>query len=221
MSPTEAEQRIVALAPIVERIARRIRRRTSANVMLDDLVQSGMLGLVDAARLFRGDPDNFERYAIKRATGEIIESLRRDDWLPRDRRRDRRRADAARASVEQEYGRRATEQEVSDQLGVPLADYQAIGGDEKIVFHEDIGGDAVNWHADPRPGPLEALLELDRMHALALAIDRLPEPHRTVMIRDGDIPNTKMAARLRVTESRVSQIHAEAVRVLRRKMIDR
>ena len=136
------DQLVQRFAPLVRRIACHLMARLPASVQLDDLVQNGMLGLLDAIGRFEaGMGAQFEVYAAQRVRGAMLDGLRENDWLPRSLRHNCRRIEVAIAQLEQENGRAPSEKELADALGMGLADYQKMLQDARghqLVYLEDL-----------------------------------------------------------------------------------
>jgi RNA polymerase sigma factor FliA len=118
-----ADQSILVeqMAPLVKRIAYHFMARLPASVHVDDLIQAGLMGLLDAAKNFDDTQGaQFETYAIQRIRGSMLDELRQADWLPRNVRKNLRRIEASMSSLEQRLGRAPKEQELADELGVGL-----------------------------------------------------------------------------------------------------
>jgi FliA/WhiG family RNA polymerase sigma factor len=113
------------MAPLVKRIAYHFMARLPASVHVDDLIQAGLMGLLDAARNFDDTQGaQFETYAIQRIRGSILDELRQADWLPRNVRKNLRRIEGTISALEQRLGRAPREQELAEALGVPIDEYQ-------------------------------------------------------------------------------------------------
>lgn len=214
-------------APMVRRVANQLAARLPPNVMIDELVQAGMIGLMDA--LGRYEPDQgaqFETFAMQRVRGAMLDELRGSDWLPRSVRRNQRSIESAIHKVEQRLGRAPTEAEIAAEMGVPLADYQRLVGDARGVqlvhlddYSDDEGGEGyLDRHVEAPDADPSAILGDTRFRsALVAAIDRLPERERMVMgmYYEHDMNLKEIGLVLGVTESRVSQLHSQAVARLR------
>jgi len=217
-------------APMVRRLAAQLIARLPANVELDDLVQAGMIGLMDAlSRYETGHGAQFETFAMQRIRGAMIDELRGGDWLPRSVRRNQRAIEAAVHAVEQRTRRPATEAEVAAQMGLGLAAYQQMLGDAhgaQLVYLDEVGGaesddSFLDRHAAPEQYDPVRILGDERFRAsLATAIEGLPERERQVMgmYYEHDMNLKEIGAVLGVTESRVCQLHSQAVARLRTKM---
>lgn len=217
-------------APMVRRLASQLIARLPANVELDDLVQAGMIGLMDAlSRYEAGHGAQFETFAMQRIRGAMIDELRGGDWMPRSVRRNQRAIESAVHSVEQRLRRAASEAEVAAEMGVSLAQYQQMLGDAhggQLLYLDDmVGADSDESFLDRQPGtdatdPLKIVDDERFRAALAAAIEALPEREKQVMgmYYEHDMNLKEIGAVLGVTESRVCQLHSQAVARLRSKM---
>ena len=217
-------------APMVRRLASQLIARLPANVELDDLVQAGMIGLMDAlTRYEAGHGAQFETFAMQRVRGAMIDELRGGDWMPRSVRRNQRAIESAVHAVEQRLRRSATEAEVAAEMGLPLAQYQQMLGDAhggQLLYLDDlVGPESDDSFLDRQPGsdatdPLRRVDEDRFRGALAAAIEALPEREKQVMgmYYEHDMNLKEIGAVLGVTESRVCQLHSQAVARLRVKM---
>jgi RNA polymerase sigma factor FliA len=217
-------------APMVRRLASQLIARLPANVEIDDLIQAGMIGLMDAlTRYESGHGAQFETFAMQRIRGAMIDELRGGDWLPRSVRRNQRTIEAAVHAVEQRLRRAATETEIAAELGVSLAAYQQMLGDshggQLVYLDELMGSDSdesfLDRHAGPdSTDPVKTLNDERFRASLAAAIDGLPEREKQVMgmYYEHDMNLKEIGAVLGVTESRVCQLHSQAVARLRTKM---
>lgn len=216
----DAETEFHRCTPMVTRIAKQVASRVPANVTLDDLVQVGLVGLLEASRRF--DPAEgvpFEAFATLRIRGAMTDELRSHDWMPRARRRDLRQVEEARSRLAQRLGRRPTEPEIAAELGVALEDVQgtlADGDMGRPCVADGIDDDepvAAERLEDPSADPLKHCFDGRFRADLARAIAKLPERERLVMglYYEQDLTLREIAAVLDVTESRVCQIHRQAV----------
>jgi RNA polymerase sigma factor for flagellar operon FliA len=217
-------------APLVKRIAFQLMAKLPASVDVDDLIQNGMIGLLDAiGRYEEGLGAQFETYAVQRVRGAMLDGLRENDWLPRSLRRDMRRIEAAIHALEQQHGRVPSETELAESLGVPLAEYQRMLQDARghqLVYLEDFGDgegeDYLERHfGQPEANPLAILEDADMRVNLVRAIEDLPEREKLVMglYYDEELNLREIGAVLGVTESRVCQLHSQAVARLRSRML--
>lgn len=226
----DKQQVVTQYAPLVKRIAYHLMAKLPASVQVEDLVQNGMLGLLDAmGRFEEGLGAQFETYAVQRIRGAMLDGLRENDWMPRGVRREMRRIEAAIQQLEHQNGRAPSEQELADALGMPLADYQKLLQDARghqLVYLEDLtGGDDENYLdrnlAGTELDPLAALEDADVRKALVKAIENLPEREKLMMALyyDEDLNLREIGEVLGVTESRVCQLHSQAIARLRASVI--
>ncbi|OMG56792.1 RNA polymerase sigma factor FliA [Azonexus hydrophilus] len=223
----ELVQRFV---PLVKRIAYHLMARLPANVQFDDLVQNGMLGLLDAIDRFEeGFGAQFETYATQRVRGAMLDGLRANDWLPRNMRRELRRIEQAINQLEHAHGRAPSEQELADALGMTLTDYQKVLQDARghqLVYYEDFGGDDdedfLSRHfTDSEGDPAGILEDKDIRENLVRAISRLPEREKLMMALyyEQDLNLREIGEVMGVTESRVCQLHSQAIARLRGQLV--
>lgn len=213
---------ITSHIPVVTHIVRETMGRVPSHVSRDDLTSAGLAALVQASRSFdaeRGVP--FARYAATRVRGAILDELRGIDWASRSVRRRARDLDATRAQLSSILGRTPTAQEVADAVGMTLA--EIAQNDEDIARAQVLSlqgaQDASLDDVLPTSGPTpEQLVEhRERLTYLVEAVAELPERLR-IVISDyflQERPMAEIAAELGVTESRVSQMRAEALVLLR------
>jgi len=217
-------------SPLVRRLAHQMIAKLPANVELDDLIQVGLIGLTDAlSRFDAAQGVQFETFATQRIRGAMLDELRGSDWLSRGTRRQQREIENAIHATEQKLGRAASESEVAKEMGLSLAEYQdaltRVRGTQ-LVYLEDIGGgedgdDYLDRHVTASEANPFAQLQDDRMrHALVDAIKALPEREAYVMSMyyEHDMNLKEIAAVLKVTESRVCQLHSQAIARLRVKL---
>lgn len=217
---------IEAYAPLVKRIAFQLMSRLPASVDVDDLIQNGLMGLLDAlGRYEEGLGAQFETYAVQRIRGAMLDGLRENDWLPRSLRRDMRRIEAAIHALEQQFGRQPSETELAESLGVSLDEYQRMlqeARGHQLVYLEDFNRDEdddfLERHlAATDSNPLDLLEDSEMRERLVNAICALPEREQMVMALyyDEELNLREIGAVLGVTESRVCQLHGQAVARLR------
>jgi RNA polymerase sigma factor for flagellar operon FliA len=222
----DKEQLVSRYAPLVKRIAYHLMAKLPASVLADDLIQNGMLGLLDAiGRYEEGMGAQFETYAVQRVRGAMLDGLRENDWMPRGVRREMRRVEGAIQKLEHSNGRPPSETELAAALEMPLADYQKLLQDARghqLIYLEDLSaGDDENYLdrnlAGPAPDPLEALEDAGVRRALVKAIENLPEREKMMMALyyEEDLNLREIGEVLGVTESRVCQLHSQAIARLR------
>ena len=216
--------------PLVRRLAHQMIAKLPANVELDDLIQVGMIGLSDA--LTRFDPGQgvqFETFATQRIRGAMLDELRGNDWMSRGDRRHQRSIEAAVHKLEQRFGRAPHESEIAREMGLSLEDYQTLLGKVRgtqLIYLEDMTGvDGDNDYLDRHVGddalnPLAQLQDVRMREALIEAIKNLPEREQHVMSMyyEHDMNLKEIAAVIKVTESRVCQLHSQSIARLRVKL---
>jgi len=220
------DQLVQRFAPLVKRIAYHLMARLPSSVQIDDLVQNGMIGLLDAISRFEaGLGAQFETYAAQRVRGAMLDGLRENDWLPRSLRRDFRRIEAAISQLEQNYGRPPSENELANALDMSLADYQKMlqdtRGHQLISFDdlvEDADTDFLERHlSDDTSEPSKLLEDANLRRTLVDGIELLPEREKLMMALyyEQDLNLREIGEVMGVTESRVCQLHSQAVARLR------
>jgi RNA polymerase sigma factor for flagellar operon FliA len=208
--------------PLVGHLVREMLARVPAHVNRDDLLSAGYAALVHAARGFdaeRGVP--FARFAAARVRGALLDELRGLVWASRSVRQRARRTDSARQELTAELGRTPTVQEVAERLGCTVEDIETADDDvhRAVVFSLQgfATASADDMVTEPSAGPEELLIRRERLGYLRHAVDALPERLRAVV--QGyffeERPMARIAEELGVTESRVSQLRAEALGLLR------
>jgi RNA polymerase sigma factor for flagellar operon FliA len=225
-----AQRPAADFAPLVKRIAFQLAAKLPASVQVDDLMQAGMMGLLDAIGHFdENQGAQFETYASQRIRGAMLDELREIDWVPRSVRKSARDIEKAMTALQQKLGHAPSEQEIADVLGIALASYQSMLADARghqLVYYEDFhneDGDPVEFNlADSRPTPFEVIRDGDMQRALVEAIETLPERERLMMAMyyQEDLNLKEIGAVMGVSESRVCQIHSQAVMRLRSKLKD-
>ena len=209
---TDAADLVTRHAELVKRIAYHLAGRLPPSVEIDDLMQAGMLGLLEAASNYAANRGaSFETYAGIRIRGAMIDALRKLDWAPRSVHRKARAVAAAVQEIERRTGRDARDTEIAEQLGVTLEDYHSIVQDAASCRLAALDDAAVTVEGEADPFVETADDEFRR--SLAEAIDGLPERERLVMsLYYSEGLNLKeIGAVLRVTESRACQLHGQAL----------
>ncbi|QIB53317.1 RNA polymerase sigma factor FliA [Pseudomonas sp. OIL-1] len=212
-------------APLVKRIAYHLLGRLPSSVQVEDLMQAGMIGLLEASRKFdHSKGASFETYAGIRIRGAMLDEVRKGDWAPRSVHRNTRMVSDAIRAVEARLGRDAKDQEVAAELEMSLEDYYAILGDtagSKLFSFEDLleSGAAADVHAEGEPQG--ELLDERFRGALVEAIEGLPERERLVLslYYDEELNLKEIGAVLGVSESRVSQLHTQCAARLRARLV--
>ena len=223
------EELVLKHADLVKRIAYHLVSRMPPNVEVDDLIQSGMIGLLDAAKHYSATKGaNFETYAGIRIRGAMLDEVRKSDWTPRSVHRNMREmADVVR-KIENAKGQDATPTDIAEGLGVSIDDYHKLVMDaascrlfsfDQMGTSEDESSPA-DHARDERPGPFDDIEEDGFRAALAGAINVLPEREKLVLslYYDEDMNLREIGEVLEVSESRVCQIHGQALVRLRSRL---
>ncbi|MBM70488.1 MAG: RNA polymerase sigma factor FliA [Haliea sp.] len=204
--------------PLVKQIALRLAARLPASVELDDLMQAGLIGLLQARE--QHDPEqgaSFATYAGIRIKGAMLDELRGSDWLPRSVQSNLSRVAQAINSVSLREGRPAREAEIAAELSLSLEDYQSLAGELACARMCQLDDDVASSAGDEHGDPLRQVGEAGFHEALQQAVAQLPEKEQLMMsLYYGDGLNLKeIGLVLGVSESRVSQLHGQAVARLR------
>ncbi|MDO5057113.1 MAG: RNA polymerase sigma factor FliA [Lautropia sp.] len=222
---------IARYGKMVRRVAVQMASRLPSSIDLDDLVQAGLIGLVDAVSRYDAAVGvQFDTFAMQRVRGAMLDELRNADWMPRSVRRSQRSIETAIHAVEQRMQRPATEREIADELKMSLEDYQRLLSSARgaqLLYLEDGAGEDEGENrfeqtlADEQPTPDQRLEDVRFREALVQAIDGLPERERILMslYYTENLTLKEIGEVLGVTESRVSQLHSQAVARLRSKLV--
>jgi RNA polymerase sigma factor for flagellar operon FliA len=221
-SPRSVEDLVRSHLPLVGHLVREMLGRLPAHVSREDLVSAGMAALAGAAKAY--DPDRgtpFGSFATARIRGGLLDELRGLDWARRSVRSRARRVDTAHQHLTATLGRTPTTTELAETLGVGVDEIQSIDDDVQRAVVLSLQGFAAGTAEDMVPertaGPEDLIVHRERIGYLHHAIDALPERLRLVVSAYffDERPMTEIAAQLGVTESRVSQLRAEALLLLR------
>ncbi|MEO5339446.1 MAG: FliA/WhiG family RNA polymerase sigma factor [Magnetococcus sp. MYC-9] len=218
------DELILKHAPMVKYIASRIATRLPQSVEMDDLVQVGILGLIDAVSKF--DPQRgikFQTYADFRIRGAILDELRAVDWVPRAVRQVASQIQDIYFQLEAALGRPADDADVASQMGISLTEFyqhlDAVRGVSILSFDdlrpslEDEEWDAMDLMADPNwVDPVESIGLQELRLAISQAIQDLPEKERLVitLYYFEELTMSEIGEVLGLTESRISQLHSKA-----------
>ena len=225
---TDKNDLLVQHAPLVKRLAHQMKAKLPPSVEVDDLIQAGMIGLFDAINRYEDTHGaQFETYAVQRIRGSMLDELRSSDWLPRSMRQNMRKIEVAMQALQQKLGRAPLEAEVARHMKLSLADYQELlgeGGGHQLVYYEDFHDSSEgNEHfldrycTDLSDNPLQSLLNAGFRDAVIRAIEALPEREKILMglYYEQEMNLKEIGAVLGVSESRISQLHSQAIARMR------
>ena len=225
----QRDQRIVENIGLVKRIAYHLISRLPSSVNIEDMIQAGMVGLIEASKHY--DPTqgaSFETYAGIRVRGAMLDEVRHGDWSPRSLHRKMRELNHAIREIEHETGRDARDQEVAAKMGISLDEFHNIMRDSASsrLFSLDQGDEdghplTLNLTSKDRE-PFEALKKEGFQQALAHCISELPEREQLVMslYYNEELNLKEIGQVLDISESRVCQIHGQALARIRAKLSD-
>jgi RNA polymerase sigma factor for flagellar operon FliA len=232
MTDDEREALTVESLPLIKHIAHKVAIRLPSTVEMRDLINAGVLGLLDAIDKFEPERGvKFKTYAEVRIRGAILDSLRDLDWAPRSLRRKSKDLEKAYLDLGQKLGRPATDEEVAAALGANIEEFHAlvdqlhgltVGSFENPSDAEERGESQINYYPDDGSNDPAARFESKELsEILAEAIESLPERERMVLslYYHEEFTMKEIGALLGVNESRVSQIHTKATLRLRGKLM--
>tara|TARA_Y100000780_G_scaffold231442_1_gene256916 strand:+ start:18979 stop:19779 length:801 start_codon:yes stop_codon:yes gene_type:complete len=223
---------IMEYAPLIKFIAQKIAVRLPSNIELDDLISSGVIGLMDAIEKYDPSRDNkFKTYAEFRIRGAILDELRAQDWVPRSVRDKAKMLDRTVMKLEANLGRSATEEEICEYLSITIDEFHDLVNQVRPVSLLSIDEAATFSNVDKKSilnilegtkfnNPFSQLNLKVVKDVLTTSIEDLPEKQRLVLslYYYEDLNLKEIGQVLQVTESRVSQLHAQAVQKLRAKL---
>lgn len=224
-SAGEQDRLVEQYAPLVKRIAYHLLGRLPSSVQVEDLMQAGMIGLLEASRKFDfGKGASFETYAGIRIRGAMLDEVRKGDWAPRSVHRNTRMVSDAMRAVEARLGRDAKDHEIAAELDMSLEEYYTILSDtagSKLFSFDDLLESGAPADVQGGEEPFSGLQDERFRAALIEAIDSLPERERLLLslYYDEELNLKEIGAVLGVSESRVSQLHSQCAARLRSKLV--
>ncbi len=232
MTSKQKDDLIREYSPLIKFIAQKIAVRLPSNIELDDLISAGVIGLMDAIEKYDSSRDNkFKTYAEFRVRGAILDELRSQDWVPRSIRDKAKVLDKTMVNLEQDLGRAPSDEEVAKALDITMDEFHDLVHQVRPVSLLSIDDQQTFDNSDKRSimnllegsksfNPLNQLNVKTVKDIVAKAIEELPERQRLVLslYYYEDLNLKEIGQVLRVTESRVSQLHAQAVQRLRAKL---
>ena len=216
--------------PMVKRLAHHMMGRLPPSVEEDDMVQAGMIGLLDAiSRYDEAQSAQFEAYAIQRIRGSMLDELRQSDWMPRSARQSMRKIEKAIGALQHQLGRQPKGSEIAASMKIPLAEYQAMLGDARghqLLYFEDFGeSDEEDSFLDKQSGnegsmPLPQLLDANLRACIIAGIEGLPEREKLLMslYYEEELNLREISEVFGVSEARVCQLHGQAIARIRTKL---
>ncbi|WP_050476012.1 RNA polymerase sigma factor FliA [Herbaspirillum rhizosphaerae] len=215
-------------APLVKKLAHQMKAKLPPSVEVDDLIQAGMIGLLDAVNRYEETHGaQFETYAVQRIRGAMLDELRSSDWLPRSIRQSTRKIEDAIHVLMQQLGRPPQEAEVAKQLKMSLDEYQEMlteCGGHQLIYYEDFH-DAEGGHehfldryqTSQSDDPLQNLINGGFREAVIDSIKALPEREKILMglYYEQEMNLKEIGAVMGVSESRVCQLHSQAIARMR------
>ncbi len=227
--PAIREKLIIEYSQLVKFVAGRLSIYFGSNVEYDDLVGYGVFGLIDAIEKFDiGKGVKFETYASLRIRGSVIDSIRELDWVPRSLRKKSKDLEKAYGEIENELGHSATDEQVAEKMGITIDEFNKLLNQvnmSSMVSLEDFleqnyeaGMNLTNSNSDDRP---ERSLEISEIrNMIADTIDKLPEKEKMVisLYYFEELTLKEISAIMKVSESRISQLHTKAILRMRGKL---
>jgi len=238
MTRQEPTDLLKEYSPLVRRLALQLIAKLPANVDLDDLIQAGMIGLLDAGVRYQDDQGaKFETYASQRIRGAMLDELRANDWVSRGLRQSSRSVAKAVHAQEQKLGRAPNEGEIAQELQLPLEAYQQLLQEIhgcQLVYYEDFDrNEQENSFLDLQArgeseapggsnGPLDQLLQSGLRDRLVEAIEAIPERERLLLslYYEQELNLREIGAVMEVSQSRVCQLHSQVINRLRSLMVE-
>jgi RNA polymerase sigma factor for flagellar operon FliA len=227
------DQLVLEYAPLIKYIAQKIAARLPANIELDDLISSGVIGLMDAIEKYDASRDNkFKTYAEFRIRGAILDELRAQDWVPRSVREKAKMLERVYVKIEQTKGRQATDEEVCAELGINQEEFHELLNQVRsvsLLSYDDFSSlskadkrflQGMGENGSKAPTPFSEINVAYIKRLISEAIHDLPEKQRLVLslYYYEDLNLKEIGRVLDVTESRVSQLHTQAILRLKGKL---
>ena len=223
---TDTSDLIAVHTDLVQKIAYHLMARLPASVLVDDLIQSGMIGLLEAARNFdMSKGASFETFAGIRIRGAMLDEMRKGDWVPRSVHKNSRTIASAIDAVEKQTGEDAKETDVAKYLNITLYEYQQMLRDvncAKLVAYEDLPNpsDMFTEQSETFDVTFDKVSDNQFTQQLAQMIEKLPQREALVLslYYDEELNLKEIGLIIEVSESRVSQILSQALHRLKSKI---
>ena len=222
-----AEQLVEKYAPLVKKIAYHLSARLPADIHIDDIIQSGLIGLLDASKHYDpGQGAQFETYATIRIRGAILDEVRRCDWVPKSVHKKARDLSAAMHTIELRTGRDARDIEVAQEMDISMEEYYQILKDSnscRMLSFDDLDTDdthSLGMFEDRQSNVVSEVLDEEFRNRLSQAIAGLPEREKMVMslYYDTGMNLKEVGTLIGISESRVSQLLSQAQLRLKARM---
>ena len=222
-----AEQLVEKYAPLVKKIAYHLSARLPADIHIDDIIQSGLIGLLDASKHYDpGQGAQFETYATIRIRGAILDEVRRCDWVPKSVHKKARDLSAAMQAIELRTGRDARDIEVAQEMDISMEEYYQILKDSnscRMLSFDDLDTDdthSLGMFEDRQSNVVSEVLDEEFRNRLSQAIAGLPEREKMVMslYYDTGMNLKEVGTLIGISESRVSQLLSQAQLRLKARM---
>lgn len=215
---SDVQDLVKQYTPLVRRIAAQIGSRLPGHIALDDLVQEGMMGLLDAIGRFQPQANlSFEHYASMRIRGAIYDACRRNDVMPRHRRDKLDELQTVTQQLENRLGRAAKDLEIADALGVSLADFHDLLDSMVGLTPIDDLPEGL-MPEDPAANPLELVSQVQMMERLTIVLKSLSDKQQLILALhyQQELSYSEISAVIGLTRGRISQIHTQAMLAIRR-----
>ena len=229
VTKTSHDKIVKHYVPMVKRIAHHLMARLPSSVQVDDLIQAGMMGLLEAARKYdKSKGASFETYAGIRIRGNMLDEVRRGDWVPRSVHRNSREVAQVVRDLSNAFGRDVRDHEVAEAMEIDISEYYkrlADANSARLFALDDVCYDGEimsETTSTDLSDPYECVRRDDFLQNLTDGIENLPERERLVLslYYDEELNLKEIGAILTVSESRVSQIHSQAMLRLRSSLPD-
>lgn len=223
MNDRQLEQFVVKHRPLVRKIALYIKRRLPSHIDFDDLLQSGLVGLLEARKQYKNNMGaSFETYAGIRIHGSIIDSLRKNSWINRDTIKNMRKISDAISKIEQRNQAQATTDEIISELGITLEEHFKMS--QEISLCNVVSIDDLDNNnplvADTSDNPLEVTMENGLEKNLKETLEKLPEKEKLILslYYVEEFTFKQIGEILDLTEARICQLHTQAIARVRSRM---
>lgn len=222
-SSESIEQLVLQHRKLVKKIAVYIKRRLPSHIELDDLIQSGLIGLLEARKNYKPDMNaSFETYASIRIRGAILDDLRKNSWVGRDTIKTMKQISQVIHLIEQRDQKQATTEDIVKELGISLSDYYKVTQEINLIHITSLNeNDSLESMLGSDANNPENLLQQDSLkERLKLVLNNLPEKEKLVLslYYVDELTFKQIGEVLELTEARICQLHGQAIARVRAKM---